>query len=313
MSAQDSLLPASPELIEARRVWLSGLVSARRLSSHTVDAYARDTRQFLEFLCQHLGKVLGINDLAELKPTTFRSFLAMRRSAEAGARTLGRNLAGIRSFLGHLERDGLVNAAGSRAIRTPKQPKSLPKPLAVHLALDVTEQAGLLSDEPWISARNVAVLSLLYGCGLRISEALSLTPAMLEGDPRTLVIKGKGGKSRMVPLLPSVLEAVHHYRHLCPFHSNMDEPIFRGAKGGPLNQGIIQHAMVQLRSALGLPDSATPHALRHSFATHLLSSGGDLRSIQELLGHASLSTTQVYTAVDAARLMNVWESAHPRA
>ena len=313
MTSQPSLLPASPELIAERQAWLDGLKGERRLSVHTLEAYERDTRQFLLFLTSHLGHATTARDVSELKPVTFRSFLARRRTADAGARTLGRNLAGIRSFLSFLERKGLANAAGSRAVRAPKQPKSLPKPLPIDQALAVVEEAGLFADEPWIAARNTAVLGLLYGCGLRISEALALTPSMLAGDPRTLVIKGKGGKTRLVPLLPPVLAGIRSYLAMCPFHATADQPLFFGAKGGPLSPGIIQKEMARLRGALGLPDSATPHALRHSFATHLLGSGGDLRSIQELLGHASLSTTQVYTGVDAARLVKVWESAHPRA
>ena len=313
MTSQPTLLPALPEVIHERQIWLEGLKSTRRLSAHTLDAYERDTRQFLLFLSDYTGHAVGLRDVAELKPVTFRSFLARRRTAEAGARTLGRNLAGIRSFLSHLERKDMANAAGARAVRAPKQPKSLPKPLAIDQALSVVDEAGLFADEPWIAARNTAVLGLLYGCGLRISEALALTPAMIAGNPRTLIVKGKGGKTRMVPLLLSVLDGVLRYQAMCPFHADADEPLFFGAKGGPLNPGIIQKDMARLRAALGLPDSATPHALRHSFATHLLGSGGDLRSIQELLGHASLSTTQVYTGVDATRLMKVWEMAHPRA
>ena len=198
-------------------------------------------------------------------------------------------------------------------MRAPKQPKSLPKPLQINQALAVTSGIGDLAEEPWIAARNIAVLTLLYGCGLRISEALALTPEALAGAPRTLRIKGKGGKERLVPALPAVHEAVANYIKLSPYHSGEGEPLFRGARGGPLLAQIIQKEMVRLRSALGLPDTATPHALRHSFATHLLGSGGDLRSIQELLGHASLSTTQVYTGVDSARLISAWASAHPRA
>ena len=313
MTSQPDILPASPEVITARLNWLGGLKSTRRLSEHTLDAYERDTRQFLQFMSAYVGHATSLRDLAEMKPITFRSFLARRRTAEAGARTLGRNLAGIRSFLSWLEREGLANAAGARAVRAPKQPKSLPKPLGIDQALSVVDEAGMFADEPWIAARNTAVLGLLYGCGLRISEALALTPSMISGDPRALVVKGKGGKTRMVPMLPAVLAGIKTYLALCPFHADADQPLFFGARGGTLNPGIVQKEMARLRAALGLPDSATPHALRHSFATHLLGSGGDLRSIQELLGHASLSTTQVYTGVDAARLVKVWEMAHPRA
>lgn len=313
MTNHEFLLPGSPDLLAARQAWLNRLMREKRYSLHTFDAYERDTRQFLGFLARHLGHVPSMGDIAALKPVTFRSFLAQRRNDGAGARTLGRGLAAIRSFLKNLEREGAVNAAGSRAVRAPKQPKSLPKPLQVDQALAVTSGIAEIAEEPWIAARNIAVLTLLYGCGLRISEALALTQAELAGEPRTLRIKGKGGKERLVPALPTIHQAVAEYIQLCPFHVEPGEPLFRGAKGGPLTAQIIQKEMVRLRSALGLPDSATPHALRHSFATHLLGSGGDLRSIQELLGHASLSTTQVYTGVDSARLISAWASAHPRA
>ncbi|MGL4490735.1 MAG: tyrosine recombinase XerC [Rhizobiaceae bacterium] len=313
MANENYILPAKPDLLAARTGWLDLLRDGKRFSGHTLEAYERDTRQFLEFLSAHLGKLPGIADVATLKPMEFRSFLAKRRNDGAGVRTLGRGLAAIRSFLKHLEREGLVNAAGSRAVRAPKQPKSLPKPLQVNQAIALMDSAGDYANEPWIGARNVALLTLLYGCGLRISEGLALTPQMLAGNPRTLSIKGKGGKTRLVPLLPAVHEASSKYIALCPFYLEPTEPMFRGARGGILQAAIIQREMVKMRSAFGLPDSATPHALRHSFATHLLAGGGDLRSIQELLGHASLSTTQVYTGVDSARLLSAWSAAHPRA
>jgi integrase/recombinase XerC len=313
MSNEIYILPAKPDLLAARSLWLDLLRDGKRFSGHTLDAYERDTRQFVEFLSKHLGKLPGISDIETLKPMEFRSFLAKRRNDGAGARTLGRGLAAIRSFLKHLEREGLVNAAGSRAVRAPKQPKSLPKPLQIDQALNLMDGAGDYAEEPWIGARNVALLTFLYGCGLRISEALALTPQMIVGNPRTLAIKGKGGKTRLVPLLPAVHIACAKYIDLCPYHLEQCEPMFRGAKGGVLQAAIIQREMVKLRSAFGLPDSATPHALRHSFATHLLAGGGDLRSIQELLGHASLSTTQAYTGVDSARLLSAWSAAHPRA
>ncbi len=313
MTKPEFIVPASADLFAARAAWLGLLQNGKRFSPLTVEAYERDTRQFFEFLVHHLGKLPSLKDLETVKPVTFRSFLAKRRNDGAGVRTLGRGLAAIRSFLKHLEREGLVNAAGSRAVRAPKQPKSLPKPLQVNQALAVASGIGDMAQEPWIAARNAAVLTLLYGCGLRISEALALTPGQLSGQPQTLRITGKGGKERIVPLLAVVHEAIAKYQTLCPMHLDPSEPLFRGARGGPLLAAIIQKEMVRLRGALGLPDSATPHALRHSFATHLLAGGGDLRSIQELLGHASLSTTQIYTGVDAARLLGAWASAHPRA
>lgn len=307
------MIPADEKLLGERATWLESLGAERRLSANTLDAYERDTRQFLQFLSGHVGGTVKIDDIKALHPADLRGFLASRRKEGAGARTLGRHLAGLRSFLRHLERKGLVNAAGASAIRSPKQPKSLPKPLSDRQALAVVAVDTQMNEEPWIAARDAAVLSLLYGCGLRISEALGLTPDVFQGRPTSLRITGKGGKMRLVPLLPVVMEAVEDYYKLCPYHLEPGAPLFRGARGGPLQPAIIQREMQKLRSALGLPDSATPHALRHSFATHLLGSGGDLRTIQELLGHASLSTTQIYTGVDSARLLDIYDRAHPRA
>lgn len=314
MSEPDFLIPAKPDLAAAREAWLKALGSERRLSALTLEAYERDTRQFLQFLTGHLGGSPGISDLASLRTADFRAFLARRRSGGAGARTLGRGLAGIRSFMRHLERQGLANAAPVTTMRAPRQPKSLPKPLGIADARRVVDGKEQLAEEPWIAARNAAVLTLLYGCGLRISEALGLDGGDLrDANARSMPVKGKGGKTRLVPLLPVVHRAVGVYRQLCPYDLPEGKPLFRGARGGPLQPAIMQREMQKLRGALGLPDTATPHALRHSFATHLLANGGDLRTIQELLGHASLSTTQVYTGVDTARLMEVYERAHPRA
>ena len=307
------MIPADEKLLEERAVWLESLGAERRLSGNTLEAYERDTRQFLQFLSGHVGGTVKIRDIEALRPADLRGFLAHRRKEGAGARSLGRHLAGLRSLLRHLERKGLVNAAGAGAIRSPKQPKSLPKPLSGNQALAVVSRDAQMQEEPWIAARDAAVLSLLYGCGLRISEALGLAPEAFQGRPKSLRITGKGGKTRLVPLLPVVTEAVETYYKLCPYHLEPGAPLFRGARGGSLQPAIIQREMQKLRSALGLPDSATPHALRHSFATHLLGSGGDLRTIQELLGHASLSTTQIYTGVDSARLLDIYDRAHPRA
>ena len=307
------LIIAASDLIAERQAWLASLAGERRLAGLTLEAYERDTRQFLQFLTGHLGGPARIEDIHTLKPADFRGFLAARRRDGVGARSLGRHLAGIRSFLRFLEKKGLVNAAGAGAVRSPKQPKSLPKPLLPDQALDVIATGGDLQEEAWIGARDAAVLALLYGCGLRISEALGLTPNDLPDGTTTLRITGKGNKTRLVPLLAIVLDAVKQYQALCPFPLAADQPLFRGARGGPLQPAIIQRQMQKLRGALGLPETATPHALRHSFATHLLSGGGDLRTIQELLGHASLSTTQVYTGVDSARLLDIYDRAHPRA
>ncbi|MCO5070427.1 MAG: tyrosine recombinase XerC [Rhizobiaceae bacterium] len=311
---EEFLISAKPDLQAARTAWLKSLAGERRLAALTVDAYERDTRQFLQFLTGHCGGAPGIADIADLRPADLRAFLAQRRGGGAGARTLGRGLAGIRSFLRFLERRGMANAAGASALRAPKQPKSLPKPLSAADARRIVSADEQLVDEPWIAARDAAVLTLLYGSGLRISEALGLKgDDLASGSDGVLRVTGKGGKTRLVPVLPVALKAVAEYRKLCPYHLDAEAALFRGAKGGALNPAIVQRAMRRMRSALNLPDTATPHALRHSFATHLLGRGGDLRTIQELLGHASLSTTQIYTGVDTARLLEIYQAAHPRA
>ncbi len=311
---QEFLISARQDLLDARADWLRTLGLERRLAALTLDAYERDTRQFFQFLTGHCGGAPGISDIKELRTADLRAYLAWRRSTGVGARTLGRGLAGVRSFLRYLERRGVANAAGAAALRAPKQPKSLPKPLTAADAKRVVSCGEQLAEEPWIAARNAAVLTLLYGCGLRISEALGLSGTELSGSGDIVLrVTGKGGKTRLVPVLPVALKAVSEYRRLCPFHLGAEGPLFRGARGGQLNPAIIQREMQKLRSALNLPSTATPHALRHSFATHLLGRGGDLRTIQELLGHASLSTTQIYTGVDTARLLEIYEAAHPRA
>lgn len=315
-SAQDNkaLLPATPKLLGLRDSWLNKLAQQRRLASNTIEAYERDTRQFLHFISEHKGGIADINSIANLRPMDLRAYLTRRRNDGAGARTLARGLAGVRSFLRFLENDGLVNATAANALRAPHQPKSLPKPLTAKDALKVVSPDQQLAEEPWIRARNIAVLTLLYGCGMRIGEALAIDgTALKDAAAKSIPVTGKGNKTRLVPLLPVVFSAVDEYRHLCPYDLHEGAPLFRGARGGALQPAIVQRDMRKLRSALGLPDSATPHALRHSFATHLLASGGDLRTIQELLGHASLSTTQIYTGVDTKHLLDAYKAAHPRA
>jgi integrase/recombinase XerC len=313
MAREPFIIAAKADLLEQQQAWAENLQRERRLSDNTLDAYLRDLRQFLMFLTGHLGGAPGLADVGNLRPADMRAFLAHRRSQGTGARSLGRSLAGIRSFLRFLEKRGLANAAGIGAMRAPRQPKSLPRPLSENQAVAITKSGEQIAEEPWVAARNAAVLSLLYGCGLRISEALGLMPEQLDGRPTALQITGKGGKMRVVPLIPAAWSAVEQYRRLCPWHLEPGKPLFRGVRGGVLQPAIIQREMRRMRSALGLPDTATPHALRHSFATHLLGSGGDLRSIQELLGHASLSTTQVYTGVDTRRLLETYRKTHPRA
>lgn len=310
---QEFLVSAKPDLAEARADWLAALAGERRLAALTVEAYERDTRQFFQFLTGHCGGAPGLAEVSDLRAADLRAFLAFRRGGGAGARSLGRGLAGIRSLLRHLERRGLASAAGASAMRAPRHPRSLPKPLTAVDARRVASATGQLAEEPWIAARNAAVLTLLYGCGLRISEALGLPgDALAAPDQASLRVTGKGGKTRLVPVLPAALQAVAEYRRLCPYHLAADGPLFRGARGGRLQAAIVQREMKKMRAALNLPATATPHALRHSFATHLLVRGGDLRAIQELLGHASLSTTQIYTAVDTERLLDVYDAAHPR-
>ena len=297
--------------------WLSHLRAERRLSPKTLEAYTRDLRQFLEFLGEHWGAQVTLARFAALEASDVRAFMAMRRGHEIGSRSLMRALAGLRSFGRFIEREGVGKVGALSAIRAPKVGKSLPKP--IHMAAakrfaDADERAGETRD-PWIWARDAAVMALLYGSGLRISEALGLKrrDVPLPGAGDVLVVTGKGNKTRMVPVLQNVLTLVQDYVAMCPHPLPAEGPIFVGARGGPLRARIIQLTMERLRGALGLPDSATPHALRHSFATHLLNRGGDLRAIQELLGHASLSTTQIYTGIDSERLLEVYQTAHPRA
>ncbi len=297
--------------------WLRHLASERRLSPKTQDAYGRDLRQFLAFLTDHQGAPPSLADFAGVEIADVRAFMAARRAAGVEGRSLMRALAGLRSFGRFLEREGKGKLGALSAVRAPKIRKSLPKPIAPAPAKRLTapELRAGEDREPWIWTRDAAVMALLYGSGLRISEALGLrrhdVPAPGEGD--VIVVTGKGNKTRMVPVLRNVLALIADYVAQCPHRLPPDGPLFVGARGGPLSPRIIQLTMERLRGALGLPDSATPHALRHSFATHLLGRGGDLRAIQELLGHASLSTTQVYTGIDAERLLSVYDSAHPRA
>ena len=303
---------ADEGVLAAAADWQVWLAAERRCSRHTLDAYERDLAKFFTFLAEHLGEPASLSDLATLKAADFRAYLARRASEGISARTAARAMSCLRGFFRHLDRTERVKNAALASVRTPRLPRLVPRPLGREEALEAVAQAGLISEVPWIAKRDTALATLLYGCGLRIGEALALDR---RNAPRaeTMVITGKGNKERVVPVLPIVAEAIAEYVAACPFHPGPDGPLFAGARGGRLAAGVAQATMRKVRAALGLPDSATPHALRHSFATHLLAGGGDLRTIQELLGHASLSTTQRYTAVDADRLMAVYEAAHPRA
>jgi integrase/recombinase XerC len=306
---------ASPDVAAEVARWLSFLGAERRLSDKTVEAYGRDVSQFLAFLTGHLGSPPTLKGLVKLTPADVRAFMAARRAEGLGNRSLMRLLAGTRSFARFLERNGKGKVGALAAVRSPKVPRTLPKPIAAGSARRMTETDARAGEArpPWVLARDAAVLALLYGAGLRLSEALGLHRRDVTTGQDAITVTGKGNKTRMVPLLPQVAGLIAEYIALCPFKAAGDAPLFAGARGGPLSPRVVQLTVERLRGALGLPDSATPHALRHSFATHLLARGGDLRSIQELLGHASLSTTQIYTAVDSERLLDVYAGAHPRA
>ncbi len=304
----------APKVAAEIESWLSYLGAERRMSPKTVEAYRRDVLQLLGFLAEHLGGAPSLRDLSALTPADVRAFLASRRAAGIGSRSLMRTLAGTRAFARYLERNGKGQVGALAAVRAPKIGKTLPRPLPTADARRMADPDLPAGDghEPWIHARDAAVLGLLYGAGLRISEALGLKRGDV-GMADAVTVTGKGRKQRMVPVLPQVQKLVAAYIALCPYDLPDNGPLFVGAKGGPLSPRVVQLAMARLRGALGLPETATPHALRHSFATHLLARGGDLRSIQELLGHASLSTTQIYTQVDGERLIEAYRNAHPRA
>jgi integrase/recombinase XerC len=306
------IILAAPAVRDAVDSWLAWLRVERRASAHTIDNYGRDIAAFLTFLAGHLGGPPDIADLAGLRAADFRAFLARRRGEGLADASLARTLSAIRSFFRRQERLGVLHNPALAAIRSPRLPRALPKPLSVAAARDAVETVAALSDEPWVGLRDTALLLLLYGCGLRIGEALALDR---RDRPRgeTLTVTGKGRKTRMVPLLPVVVEAIDAYLAACPHRPGPEGPLFVGVRGGRLNPGVVQKQVRRLRALLGLPRTATPHALRHSFATHLLAAGGDLRAIQELLGHASLSSTQRYTDVEAERLLAVHAAAHPRA
>lgn len=302
----------SPACRDALQRWLAHQKALNGASDNTVTAYGSDVSGFLSFMTLHFGEPQGLGALSRIAPADMRAWMASQRSAGTGARSLARKLSAVKTFYRWLaEREGFEPSAVLSA-RAPKFQKKLPRPLAEDAARAVIDTVEMQSEQDWVAARDVAVVTLLYGCGLRISEALGL-PAAAAPLPPVLRIAGKGGKERLVPVIGAARQAVERYRELCPHPLEPGTPLFRGVRGGALNPRQIRGVMAKTRAQLGLPDSATPHALRHSFATHLLAAGGDLRAIQELLGHASLSTTQAYTAVDTEQLMQVYERAHPKA
>jgi len=292
--------------------WQQWMTIERNCSDNTSDAYSRDISSFLFYLTDHLGFPPSLNDLQGLKTTDFRGYLAMRHNSGISATSIARSVSTIRNFYRFLDRNGIISNAAIKNIKTPKRPHSIPKPLSQLEAQKVLDVIGKLHQTPWIAARDLAILTLLYGCGLRISEALNLN---IEDVPNgdKIVINGKGNKQRLVPVLPIVTNSIKYYLNLYPNQLENHRPLFIGAHGSRLNAGVIQRQIRKLRPLLGLPATTTPHALRHSFATHLLSRGGDLRTIQELLGHESLSTTQRYTDVDISHLIKTFRNTHPRA
>jgi integrase/recombinase XerC len=302
---------AAEDLRAAIALWAAWLAGERRASAHTVAAYGRDLAFFLDFLTEHLGEPPSLSTFAGLLPADYRAYLA-HRAARLERSSIARGLSVVRTFLRFLERRGLAASPALAVLRAPRLPQSVPKPLSVNDAAEIVDAPRALVTSVWQAKRDIALLTLLYGCGLRLSEALGLKRAEAPGG-NPLTITGKGRKQRMVPVLPAVREAIADYLAACPYALSADGPLFVGARGGPLSPRVVQRQMQALRGALGLPETATPHALRHSFATHLLGGGGDLRAIQELLGHASLSTTQRYTSVETERLLAVYEAAHPRA
>jgi integrase/recombinase XerC len=303
-------LEISPGARDVLSAWVDHMRALDGAAENTLTAYSRDVATFLAFQAGHRGGPMGLAEIGAIRTPDMRAWMADQRVRGTGPRSVARHLSAVKSFVRWLsEREGFDPTA-ILSTRAPKFRKPLPRPVSQEAAKDLIETVGLQHTTPWIAARDVAVVTVLYGCGLRISEGLGLTgkDAPLADMLR---IRGKGGKERLVPVLPAARAAVDRYVAACPYDLGADAPLFRGARGGALNTRLVAGVMARARMQLGLPSSATPHALRHSFATHLLEAGGDLRSIQELLGHASLSTTQAYTAVDQVHLMETYARAHP--
>lgn len=303
---------ADGQLMTAIEEWQRWMKFERRCSGHTAAAYGRDLAAFLNFIQDYVGKTPNFSILQKMEVTDFRAYLASRTQEGIGRSSLARGMSTLRNFFKFLERNALLSNPAIGVIHSPASPKTLPKPLTREQAFNVIQTAGELQEEPWLKKRDVAFVILLYGCGLRIGEALSLD---VRDRPKSdmMTVYGKGKKERVVPVLPLVRTAIEEYLKARPDGADANSPLFIGVRGERVNPGVMQRQIRRIRDIIGLPETVTPHALRHSFATHLLSGGSDLRTIQELLGHASLSTTQKYTGVDADRMMDVYAHAHPRA
>lgn len=292
--------------------WLGNLKEVRNLSDNTLISYKHDVKNFLEFINTHTGSEISIKYLNDMKISDFRSFLSYLRNKDISSTSIARIISSLKSFFNYLLNINLIESTVVQSLRTPKQKKSLPRPISSELAIETIKHAQDMEKEKWIGMRNKSILMLLYGCGLRISEALNLNfEDINEND--YLIIKGKGNKERMVPLMDYVKNDIENYIHECPKNFMKDDPLFVGKRLDRLSPRIIQYVLEKIRHNLSLPETATPHALRHSFATHLLDSGGDLRTIQELLGHSSLSTTQKYTKVETEKLYDAYSKTHPLA
>ena len=306
----------APDLQEKLHAWQTYLQHEKHMSTHTLRAYTRDVEQFLDFVHDYTEESVSLNVLSTVDLITFRAWLTRKAMGKASNASRARSLSSVKNFFNWLDRQGIMHNPVIHTVRSPNLPRKLPRPLGKRQAIDVLENTDVLPKQDWIAARDHALFTLLYGAGLRINEALSLNigdiPQYIPDKTQTIIIKGKGNKERLVPLLPVILERISSYMRLIPYDRSHDHPLFRGMRGKRLNQGVAQKSMRDLRHTIGLPETATPHALRHSFATHILENGGNLREIQELLGHASLSTTQRYTDVNIQKLRNVHQKAHPR-
>ena len=300
------------DLHDALGEWRGWLAYEKRFSSHTLDAYQRDINGFLVFLIERIGSLPGLADLEAIQRADFRSYLAHRAALKNGRSSIARSLSTIRNLFQWLERRDLIENGVIWSVRTPKVPRTLPRPLSIKEARQVIEEAGAIGGDPWLTTRDAALYTMLWACGLRIGEALGLNRSEAP-DGESMVITGKGNRQRLVPVLTIVSERIDAYLAVCPYKLKPDDPLFVGKIGRRLSPGVVQRRLRDLRAKLGMPETVTPHAFRHSFATHLLATDGDIRTIQELLGHVSISTTQIYTEVDDAKIMEVYMRAHPRA